>query len=183
MTTLLKRLSLNLERKVTNSSMDESANPSRGLAASHSFNDFSMHTQQDSKFRPCRRPFRARCGNLFFDPCKILVGMKAKVPTTLPYAVDDHHETHMSPTQPIDMRESATKAPARPSPFTPGSAPAGKLLYFLFCRLGTNFLTQYQLFYRYGTHRNDERVENSTHLCCKHSLAKPFQWRDTKVIS
>ncbi|KAL4533684.1 hypothetical protein Ndes2526B_g07415 [Nannochloris sp. 'desiccata'] len=66
--------------------MDESANPSRGLAASHSFNDFSMHTQQD---------------------------------------IDDHHETHMSTTQPIDMREPAAKAPVRTSPFTVGSAPAG----------------------------------------------------------
>ena len=50
MTTLLKRLSLNLERRVNNSLGDDASGPSRGLASTHSFNDFSMHINQEGRF-------------------------------------------------------------------------------------------------------------------------------------
>lgn len=47
MTTLLKRLSMNLERRVHNSLGDDASGPTRGMASTHSFNDFSMHINQE----------------------------------------------------------------------------------------------------------------------------------------
>lgn len=49
MTSLLKRLSVNLERRVTGQLDDMEPGSSRGVTASTSFNDFSMHIGQEGE--------------------------------------------------------------------------------------------------------------------------------------
>lgn len=70
MTTLLKRLSLNIERKVQNSSFEET--PNSRMPQTHSFNDFSLHINQDGT-KPyislCRSAFQRSQRHLFYIEC------------------------------------------------------------------------------------------------------------------
>lgn len=58
MTNLLKRLSLNLERRGM-SDAEQSHSPSFGVTSSASFNDFSMHIGQEGKYAALISTFAA----------------------------------------------------------------------------------------------------------------------------
>lgn len=127
MATLLKRLSMSLDKRMTSGLEEEWPNTAKSasVAASPSFNDFSMHVGQEGALN-------WSISNHTTPEHLILAFLPHSLRIVSYFAVDEPINTSGNKSQPQTIpgaRRSLEPRPASSSPFNVGSAPAGMSIY------------------------------------------------------